>query len=54
MAVLDGGKVPYILRHLEGSKHTFMDECFICAIRNGEAYDTSEEDVVERQIFQLH
>jgi hypothetical protein len=54
VAVLDGGKVPYVLRHLTGSKHAFMGECFVYAIRNGEAYDMSEEDGVKRQTFELH
>ncbi|KAF1911821.1 heterokaryon incompatibility protein-domain-containing protein [Ampelomyces quisqualis] len=54
VTVLDGGKVPYVLRHLTGSKHAFMSECFVYAIRNGEAYDMREEDGVKRQIFELH
>lgn len=54
VAVLDGGKVPYVLRHLTGSQHAFMGECFVHAIRNGEAYDMSEEDGVKRQMFELH
>lgn len=53
VVVLDGGKVPYILRPLTDSTYAFMGECFVYAIRNGEAYDMVGIDGVERQELEL-
>jgi hypothetical protein len=40
VAVLDGGKVPYVLRpsRVEG-EHAFVGECFVRDLMSGQAYD---------------
>jgi hypothetical protein len=53
VVVLDGGKVPYMLRPRTGSQYAFLGECYVYAIRNGEAYDMAEKRGVGRQMFSL-
>jgi hypothetical protein len=54
VVVLDGGQVPYILRPLTDSTYAFMGECFVYAIRKGEAYGMIGKEGVKRQDFELH
>jgi predicted sulfurtransferase len=53
VVVLDGGKVPYMLRPRTGSQYAFLGECYVYAVRNGEAYDMAEKRGVGRQMFSL-
>ncbi|KAH7414426.1 heterokaryon incompatibility protein-domain-containing protein [Phaeosphaeria sp. MPI-PUGE-AT-0046c] len=53
VVVLDGGKVPYVLRPLGGPKYAFMGECFVYAIRNGEACAMAEKYGLPKQKFEL-
>jgi hypothetical protein len=54
VAVLDGGKVPYILRPFaKENEHAFLGECFVYDIMNGEAYEMCGEGEVEEKMFVL-
>jgi hypothetical protein len=54
VAVLDGGKVPYILRPFaKEGEHAVLGECFVNDIMNGEAYEMCGEGEVEEKMFVL-
>jgi hypothetical protein len=54
VAVLDGGKVPYILRPFaKEGEHAFLSECFVYDIMNGEAYEMCGQGEVEERMFVL-
>lgn len=54
VAVLDGGKVPYMLRPFENKgEYAFLGECFVYEIMNGEVYEMCGQREVEEKVFVL-
>jgi len=52
VCVLLGGNMPFILRP-EGSYHTFIGECYVHEIMDGEVLDVAQTRLIQPQKFSL-
>jgi hypothetical protein len=52
VAILHGGRVPYILRAKNESEFYFIGECFLQGFMNGEAFNV-DAPARDREIFTL-